>query len=77
MSAIDNEGKLYKWGNNEYGQLGYGLGGFSSIPICISDMENSKLHNKKIKKCIIPDEDIQLYITEDNKDYYHYVKIEL
>ena len=75
MSAIDNEGKLYKWGSNKYGQLGYVLGGFSSIPICISDMENSKLHNKKVKKCIITHDVIELYITEDNKAYYHYVEL--
>ena len=75
MSAIDNEGKLYKWGNNEGGQFGNGITENSSMPICISDMENSKLHNKKIKKCIIVDPEKQLYITEDNKAYYHFVAI--
>ena len=38
--AIDKEGKVYTWGNNEYGQLGDGMITNSALPICISDKEN-------------------------------------
>ena len=39
--ALDNEGKVYTWGNNSFGQLGNGSSGYRNIPICISDLENS------------------------------------
>ena len=45
--AKDSDGKLYSWGNNDYGQLGDGTTTNSNIPICISDIENSELKNKK------------------------------
>ena len=45
---IDNEGKVYTWGENNYGQLGNGTTENSNIPICISDLEND-LKGKKIK----------------------------
>ena len=45
--AIDEEGKVYTWGNNEVGQLGDGTTTNSVLPICISDKEN-ELKGKKI-----------------------------
>ena len=45
--AIDDEGKVYTWGNNDYGELGDGSNVSKSIPICISDLEN-ELKVKKI-----------------------------
>ena len=45
--AIDEEGKAYTWGNNEFGQLGYVTEDNSTEPICISDKEN-ELKGKKI-----------------------------
>ena len=45
--AIDDEGKVYTWGNNDYGELGDGSNVSKSIPICISDLEN-ELKGKKI-----------------------------
>ena len=47
--AKDSDGKLYSWGSNDAGQLGDGTRNNSNIPICISDIENSELKNKKIK----------------------------
>ena len=44
--ALDEEGKVCTWGNNEVGQLGDGTFGRSAKPICISDKEN-KLKGKK------------------------------
>ena len=46
--AKDSSGKLYTWGENDYGQLGDGTTTNSSMPICISDMENSPLNGKDI-----------------------------
>ena len=45
--AIDEEGKAYTWGNNEFGQLGDGTTTNSVLPICISDKDN-ELKGKKI-----------------------------
>ena len=45
--AKDSDGKLYSWGSNGDGQLGDGTRNNSNIPICISDIENSELKNKK------------------------------
>ena len=44
--AIDEEGKVYTWGNNKYGQLGDETAN-SPLPICISNKEN-ELKGKKI-----------------------------
>ena len=52
MIALDNEGKVYTWGDNSYGQLGNGTGGeygdYSNVPICISDIPNNALNGKNI-----------------------------
>ena len=46
--AKDSNGKLYSWGYNNNGQLGNGTTENSSMPICISDIENSPLKGKNI-----------------------------
>ena len=46
MVAIDSEGKVYTWGE---GQLGNGTEERSNEPICISDIPENELYNKKIK----------------------------
>ena len=46
--AKDSNGKLYSWGSNSSGQLGNGTTANSSMPVCISDIENSPLKGKKI-----------------------------
>ena len=46
--AIDEEGKVYTWGNNTYGQLGNGTANDSNVPICISDISGNILNGKKI-----------------------------
>ena len=52
MIAIDNEGKVYTWGNNYNGKLGNGTGGedgdYSAMPICISNIDGNALNGKNI-----------------------------
>ena len=50
-AAVDSEGKVYTWGNNEDGQLGNGTNGYgitSNLPICISDISGNILNGKNI-----------------------------
>ncbi|HOZ55403.1 MAG TPA: SpaA isopeptide-forming pilin-related protein, partial [Clostridia bacterium] len=46
--AIDSNGKLWSWGNNSNGQLGNGTNMYSAIPICITNIANTDLHNAYI-----------------------------
>ena len=49
--ALDSEGKVYIWGDNERGQLGNGTEDwYSNEPICISDISVNTLYGKKIVK---------------------------
>ncbi|MBQ8379459.1 MAG: hypothetical protein IJX34_01430 [Clostridia bacterium] len=53
--ALDSEGKIWTWGNNQYGQLGfdYDIGNSSSrvnTPTCISEDTSSNLYGIKIKQ---------------------------
>ena len=77
MIAIDNEGKVYTWGNNEYGQLGDGTFENSNRPICINDKIENELYGKKIKK-IYTSGDIAIenisYITQEG-ELYSYIYI--
>ena len=51
-TALDEDGKLYVWGGNSYGQLGVNNNTTYSThnAICLTDNENSELYGKKIKK---------------------------
>ena len=54
--AIDTDDKLYVWGVDYDGQIGdgnHGRGLKKCMPICISDIANSPLYNKKIKKVVL------------------------
>lgn len=46
--ALDNEGKIYTWGNNSSGQLGDGTNTNSDLPICISNINENILYGKTI-----------------------------
>ena len=46
--ALDNQGKIYTWGYNIFGQLGNGADEFSIVPICISEIEGNRLNGKNI-----------------------------
>ena len=65
--AIDNDGKLYTWGDTNIGQLGNGTPVNTrkmSKPICISDLDGSALKNKRIIKtgsCWAIDSDGKMY----------------
>ena len=65
--AIDEEGRVYICGNNEYGQLGDGTTTNSVLPICISDKEN-ELKGKKIIS-ISAGEGHTVAIDEEGKAY--------
>ena len=72
--AIDEEGKVYTWGNNEVGQLGDGTTTNSVLPICISDKEN-ELKGKRIVDIsagyghtVAIDEEGKVYTWGDNGD---------
>ena len=73
--AKDSDGKLYSWGYNGSGQLGDGTTTNSNIPICISDIENSELKNKKIKNVEYGGNTYYCYITVSGELYgYFYVR---
>ena len=42
-SVIDENGKLWTWGENYYGQLGHGNNDDTKIPLCVSDITNTEL----------------------------------
>ena len=46
--ALDENGKVWTWGNNEYGQLGDGTTTNSGTPICISDKTENPLNGINI-----------------------------
>ena len=46
--ALDEDGKVYTWGENHYGELGDGLTESRDMPVCISDIDGNELKNKKI-----------------------------
>ena len=46
--AIDDNGKLYAWGGNDYRQLGNGTTTSSNVPICMNDVTGSKLKDREI-----------------------------
>lgn len=49
--AIDDKGKVYAWGLGTYNQIGDGVSNHRNPrPICISDVSNSPIKNKKIIK---------------------------
>ena len=50
VMALDNEGKVYTWGSNKYGQVGDGTNTTRNTPICLSDQENNLLNGKVIEK---------------------------
>ena len=46
--ALDEDGKVYTWGENHYGELGDGSTESRDMPVCISDIDGNELKNKKI-----------------------------
>ena len=68
VCAIDDNGKVYTWGKNNYGQLGNGKTTNSSMPICISDVQNNALNNATITKSIT--RSIDIYAIDDNGKLY-------
>ena len=56
--ALDDRGKVYTWGDNDYGQLGNGTNENSYEPICISDIEESELKDRNIQEISIKEDTI-------------------
>ena len=55
---VDNGGKVYTWGDNNYGKLGNGTNENSYEPICISDIEESELKDRNIQEISIKEDTI-------------------
>ena len=72
VTAIDSEGKVYAWGSNDYGQIVAGTDNtHSNVPICIMDIKENKLYNKKIKLINFSHASFECwsYITVDGELY--------
>ena len=66
---IDNEGKVYTWGDNYSGQLGNGSDmEYSNKPICISDIKGNTLKGKNIVE-VQSDYDMMIAIDKEGKVY--------
>lgn len=69
--AVDEDGKVWTWGNGTTGQLGNGANASSGIPVCISDIQESKLYGVEIKDIGISYNNVSHVIAVDtnNKIY--------
>lgn len=65
--ALDEDGKLYVWGDNRYGSLGDGTTNDRTLPKCISDIDGSELKGKSIVE--IAGDFSVLALDEDGKLY--------
>ena len=64
--ALDEEGKVYAWGLNRYGELGDGTKEAKQKPICLNNIEENLLYNKKV----INMDSTLSYILSDGKIVY-------
>lgn len=64
-TAVDEYGRVWTWGRNNYGTLGTTSNSNSVIPVCISDDSNEKLSETKIVKIFAGNE---YTIAIDNKN---------
>ena len=75
IHALDNEGNVYAWGDSNCRELGIETTGNITMPICINDVENCALNNKKIKKVIRDGNGknntvVTIFLTEEGELYY-------
>ena len=72
MFAKDNEGKLYTWGYNGFGQLGDRTTEVIEVPICISDNKNSIFFNTEISNYTMIDYAMtsHMLVSDDGKVIY-------
>ena len=70
--ALDEEGRVYAWGENYYGQLGDGTTNNSNIPMCISDIVTNLVNIRKISAgsyhTVAIDENGKVYAWGHNSD---------
>ena len=66
--ALDEQGKVYTWGYNYFGQLGDGTETDSRIPICISDISGNPLQTKTIIQVVVG-ENHTVVLDEQGKVY--------
>ena len=64
--AIDEEGKVWTWGNNNSKQLGDGTTTSTYNPICLSNITGNKLYGKKITK-VLAGYNMSMIIDEEGK----------
>lgn len=64
--AIDEEGKVWTWGNNNSKQLGDGTTTSTYDPICLSNIMGNKLYGKKITK-VLAGHYMSMIIDEEGK----------
>ena len=65
--ARDNNGKVYVWGNNNFGLSNVED---PKIPTCLNNIESSNLYNKKVVKSINYS-GLNIYLTEDGSVVYN------
>lgn len=69
--VVDEDGKVWTWGNRVNGELGNGTNECSDVPVCISDIQESKLYGVEIKHIGISHENSSHIVAVDtnNKIY--------
>ncbi|MBE5965121.1 MAG: hypothetical protein E7252_09440 [Lachnospira sp.] len=72
-AAIDEDGNLYVWGHNSYGELGIGNTNTTYEPTCVTTDSTNRLYGKKIKTVqmgygmtLVIDDEGKIYTSGEN-----------
>lgn len=66
--VLDDEGKVYTWGENYWGKIGDGTTESRNTPLCLNDENGNVLNGKKIKQ--IYNGYISMIVLDENKKMY-------